>query len=813
MRKTYIILLLLCTWNIMTAQKVNVTNADGVKEFDNLPAALACANTSSTESTVTLLDDIDVKNSPLTLSGTMTLDLNGYQLYGYAQTMIDITNGARVTLADSKGGGVIFQDSDPESTTISVTSGTLHITSGEIRNVQYNKNESCMKQWGVTVCKDGTLNMSGGSINVECTRAAYGVNVNGGTVTINDGKINVKCLRDGAAIYIPSARNVSINGGEIIYNSGFGEYHDIVTNVSTDRLSIKGGRYLHEGNLRKYSGDRHVTVQDGLYTISDSPMTTKAAMIKHTERIFDTVEEALAATAEGDTVVVTNDCTMTANATVKRGTVLLVPYDMAGTCYTKHPEATFHHMEEYVYRTLTIADGVTLTVEGEMSVSARQSSAEGGQFCGAGACHGPHGAVRMGSGALIDVKDGAGLYCWGYISGKGRVEMRNGSALYEALQITDWRGGTISYAISDTTFPFNQYYVQNVEVPVRFHYGSRNMVATDLFFGYSEGSADKEMHRIDDISFINNDGTGLFRTQSNTVVERTYDSATDRMAYIIDGDVELGSIAVDIYDSDSYILSIPNNMTITQRSGSITVNNRYIISAGARITVAPEAIMRTNSNSALYVMGKKDWDCFAALGYVLPLEYTMANGHDNRTVRWHTKTTGDDAASYAKLTDGVLDVQGTLLCNGAVMTSGNSAGVVCTAERQAETETGTKYYGGRITREGPLGTDTLLMCMRKTDTLKKVPVVPMTLRDADNSSLATDKLPGASSAFVYDNGGWHILGDANGDRRVSMADANMVTNHISGTTTPTLSRAAADTNGNGKVDRDDIKIIVQKFME
>lgn len=813
MRRIYIILLLLCAWTAITAQKVSVENIYGIKEFDNLPEALVYANTSITESAVTLLDNVDVQNTPLTLSGNVTLNLNGYELYGYASTMINITNNAEVTIKDSKGGGVIFQDSDPESTTICVTDGTLRINSGEIRNTPYNKNENCLKLWGVKVCNDGTLTMNGGKINVECTKMAYGVYVAGGTATINDGEVNVKCLCNGAAVYVPSARKVLINGGSLFYNSMFGEYHDIVTNVAADRLTINGGKFLHEGNLKKYCANRYVICQAGLYTISDKPMTTLAAMIKHKENFFNTVEEALTAAAAGDTVVVMNDYTMTSDATVKRGTVLLVPYDMAGTCYTKHPESTFHHNEEYVYRTLTIADGVTLTVEGEMSVSARQSSAEGGQFCGAGSCHGPHGAVRIGHEALINVMNGAGLYCWGYIYGDGRVEMGNGSTLYEALQITDWHGGYISYAISDTTFPFNQYYVQNVEVPVKFQYGSRNMVATDMFFGYSKGTEDKEMHRINDVSYISNDGTGLFRTQQNTVIERIYDSLTDRVEYIVNGNMELGSITVDTFDSKNSIFTIPNNITITQQSGDITINNRYTLSAGAKITVFPEATMHISQQGALYVIDKKDWDCFAALGYVLPLEYTMAHGHDNRAVRWSTSSKGDDATSYEKITNGVLDIQGTLLCHGTVMTSSNGANVVCTVEQQAETEAGIKRYGGRIEREGTLATDTLLMCMRNTDTLKKVPVAPMTLRNADNEAFPTDSYADSSETFVYSQGKWHILGDANGDRRVSIADANMVKTHISGIATPTLSPAAADIDGNGKLDQDDIDGIVQKYLE
>ena len=89
----------------------------------------------------------------------------------------------------------------------------------------------------------------------------------------------------------------------------------------------------------------------------------------------------------------------------------------------------------------------------------------------------------------------------------------------------------------------------------------------------------------------------------------------------------------------------------------------------------------------------------------------------------------------------------------------------------------------------------------------------MTLRNAAHEAFPTDSYADSSETFVYSQGKWHILGDANGDRRVSIADANMVKTHISGIATPTLSPAAADIDGNGKLDQDDIDGIVQKYLE
>lgn len=803
---------MMCAWNGAMAQEASVSNADGTMNFGTLTEAVEAANGSTKECVVTLLQDADIADATMQVTATMTLDLNGCELYGYATTMVEILNGGRMTLSDSKGSGTILMESDADATApLTVTNGTLTITGGEIRNIPYN-GAATTKNAGVKVNASGTLNVTGGSIKVECKTYSYAVYINGGTANISGGELYAKCQRYGAALYVPSAKMVTVSGGALNYDSQLGETFDISSSVAATKMQLSGGSYRHEGNLKKYcAGDKFVSVKDGLYVIGDEPFTTRKIHNVTKGVYYDDLTVALSEAQPGDMVSVVNDCTLSADATVKAGVTLLVPFDMLNTCYKDRPEATFHHQEEYVYRTLTIAPGVTLTVLGEMSVSSRLSGAEGGQFTGAGSCYGPHAAVMMGEGSLIDVKDAAALYCWGYIYGDGKVEMQGGSTLYEAFQITDWHGGDISSTIIDTTFPYNQYYVQNVEVPVRFMPGARNMVATNLFFGMSAGTPDKTLHRVDDSPMVSTSNKSLFITGANTVVDRVYDPQTDRIRYTFDGDMTLGCVTMDQFDSNGSILALPNNMSIVQKTGNMTVKKKYVLSAGAEITICPDASMMVDGDARLYVFDKDEWDCFAAKGYVLPLEYTMANGHNNRAVRWGSNTKGNDAASYAKVSDARLDIQGMLVCAGQLLSSKGGAQVVCSKEQTGSIGVTKKLYGGFVSFSAEQQNDEIMMCMNNTTTLKAVAMEPLQLRNADATSYPTDGK--AYNTFVYDNKKWWLRGDANGDRKVSVADANAVLNAIKGNAPAAFSPAAADINGDGKINMNDANGIVNEYVK
>lgn len=104
-----------------------------------------------------------------------------------------------------------------------------------------------------------------------------------------------------------------------------------------------------------------------------------------------------------------------------------------------------------------------------ISIGGQYYAASGGQQ---GRIVGPYGYIKMESGSAIDVQSGASLYAWGFISGSGAVTVESGGSVYEWYQILDFRGGSASSEMGNSVFPFSQYAVQNVEVPLTLHAGA-----------------------------------------------------------------------------------------------------------------------------------------------------------------------------------------------------------------------------------------------------------------------------------------------------------------------------------------------------
>ena len=177
--------------------------------------------------------------------------------------------------------------------------------------------------------------------------------------------------------------------------------------------------------------------------------------------LFDDLNEAAnaaAASAGSKAVVLMNSGTLTAGTyTIPAGVTLLVPFNTSNTLYTTAPQ---HVTEDYqtdqidyvtptAYRTLTMADGANLVINGAMSLSGQHRYTNGSRESG-GSPVGPVGFVRMNSGSNITVNNGGVLYAYGFITGAGTVTAKNGGSVYELFQIMDFRGGTQSTSMEGT---------------------------------------------------------------------------------------------------------------------------------------------------------------------------------------------------------------------------------------------------------------------------------------------------------------------------------------------------------------------------
>lgn len=162
-------------------------------------------------------------------------------------------------------------------------------------------------------------------------------------------------------------------------------------------------------------------------------------------RVFNTLAAATAyaATAGESKIILVGSGSLSGANTLPAGRTLVIPNDSKLIGYTFWAAYAQENVYGKPYRTLTLAEGATLTVHGTLCVSGLQSSVscEGG----AGATStvsGDYGLLVLEEGSKLVLDNGSKAYVYGYISGEGSVDALSGSTIFEDFQIMDWRGGT-----------------------------------------------------------------------------------------------------------------------------------------------------------------------------------------------------------------------------------------------------------------------------------------------------------------------------------------------------------------------------------
>ena len=268
---------------------------------------------------------------------------------------------------------------------------------------------------------------------------------------------------------------------------------------------------------------------DSNRTITAQFVSKELALFETGGQIFDDLNEAIAEAQKNlpATITLAESGKIAGNYTIPSKVTLLIPFDEAKTCYTSTPTAITSAPAATPFRTLTMAAGSSLTLANgaAISIGGQYYAASGGQQ---GRIVGPYGYIKMESGSAIDVQSGASLYAWGFISGSGSVTVQSGGSVYEWYQILDFRGGSASSDMGNKVFPFSQYAVQNVEVPLTLHAGASETVYTAVY----------AMRKINPTSIPFIGDKGMFKIVSGSLT-KAYDGATDRIHYTIDGVAEV----------------------------------------------------------------------------------------------------------------------------------------------------------------------------------------------------------------------------------------------------------------------------------
>ena len=659
------------------------------------------------------------------INKNITLDLNGYTL---SNTLT--VSGGDVTLAYSPFGGTI-------SSNVSVTGGKLILTGGTITGNVNVSAGAILEQNGAAITDDvtnaGTLTTTDGSITGKLTssgaltlnggtftnNSSEAIAITGGTAQIKRGTISGSTYgvqTSGGTTTIEKLAAITgdtkaLNGlsGSLIVNNGKFTNPD---NLIAGTVTFKAGYFQTHSAGTATALDKQVwrntagpEYREGYkFFVGDqaAAQASNVSVCRINTTPYPSLEDALAYAnnnpSKSVTIFMENDYTLPAGYyTLPANATLVVP--MSDDQNIAYPYIT-HRSESayptpYVFRTLTFASGVNMSVLGTIELSGEQFSKGGDPEQSIPG--GPYGRLILKPGSHVTLNDGGELRAWGYVTGdgtraadgtylSGEIDARRGSSVREQFQIGDWKGGDISFTMIQDEypqqkmhlFPIYEYFIQNVESPVKYHPGSALYCST---------AVDAQvLAYANDIKVVGKMGEpAMFLMDEmadaeNTWVRKWYDANKDRQVYEINSGAQLGSMVINlgevpkalidpsqlgnyniVMDSRKYILPLTSNMKIHLLSGYMQFTQSTACLPGMEVEIDKEStISLINQNradvveGALYLYDSDQWGTYVHNGkdgkYGTRVHYSATlNG----------QPTARNISSAAAIGDAILNVHGT----------------------------------------------------------------------------------------------------------------------------------------------------------
>ena len=617
-----------------------------------------------------------------------------------------------------------------------------------------------------TIQVDGKEVSSGASFTKELA-ASESVKVyikSGSTTAIKITMTNVALVSDvtATATFVPAENGTYTVDGKRITE----EYSNTQSSMTAYKVvATPADGYQFLGWYSLTTGKCIATAATTALNI-ESDCTVTAKFVSKSLALFETggqrfadLNEAVAyAQANGQSkITLATDGSISGTYTIPAGITLLIPFDEAGTLYTDAPAAIRTAPASKPFRTLTMSDGASITVNGAISLGGRYYAAGGSEQ---GRPVGDYGYIKMAENSSITVKNGGNLYAWGFISGSGSILAESGATVYEFYQIADFRGGTASSNMGNKVFPFSQYFVQNIEVPLTLNAGANEQV-------YSGVYAMKTTYTTA-INFIGD--TGMFKVKSGSFT-KDYDEKTDRLILSVNGEAELNTLSLKLasmsVNSASYVLPITNNITINIQSGNVTINQDAALLAGVEVNIAEGAGLTVANGKNIYFYDSDEWNSdnfvwgpckFKSVAYAPGKAYNRSNND---------------------LVDAKMDVNGSVTAIGAIYTTGSGADI-CSSN-------GT----GKYIQQGAPGTATATYQYNANgNKAVTIPITPAKLHNADGTYYET-KTAKAGDVINYVKGVWG--GEEPTELTVTFEANGTVEYPVEGTMTPQTVNAKTDT--------------------
>ena len=655
------------------------------------------------------------------------------------------TSGTVTGLSDSNIGLSFSSDADDAwSATGTTITGSVVSVGGTCSDTHHNstltiKNNKATKatlsfnyaieQNSGTITVDGSAVTTNGSFSKELAAgSSITVKIKSGSTTATKITMtNVVLVSDVTATttFVPAENGTYTVDGKAITEE-YSNTQSSMTAYQVVATPADGYQFLGWYNLT--TGKCIATAASTALNI-ESDCTITAKFASKTVALFETggqrfadLNEAVAyAQTNGQSkITLATDGSISGTYTIPAGITLLIPFDAAGTLYTDAPAAIRTTPASKAFRTLTMSEGTSITVNGAISLGGRYFAAGGGQQ---GRPVGDYGYIKMADNSSITVKNGGNLYAWGFISGSGSILAESGATVYEFYQIADFRGGSASSNMGNKVFPFSQYFIQNIEVPLTLNAGANEKVFSGVYAMSTTYTTA--------ISFIGDNG--MFKVASGSFT-KDYDEKTDRLILTVNGEAELNTLSLKLasmsVNSASYVLPITNNISINIQSGKVTINQDTALLAGVEVSIAEGADLTVASGKNVYIYDGDEWNSdnfvwgpckFKSVAYAPGKAYNRTN---------------------ADLKDAKVNVNGSLTAIGAIYTTKGGADI-CSSN-------GT----GKYVQHGTPGTETATYQYNANGNKSvTIPITPAKLHNADGTYTESANAS-AGDTINYVSGVW-----------------------------------------------------------
>ena len=309
------------------------------------------------------------------------------------------------------------------------------------------------------------------------------------------------------------------------------------------------------------------------------------------------------ATATKGTFFLYSDCTLPADVTVPSGVTFLLPYsasDDSGNAKGSTSNATNRESwtleSTYLFKTLTIPQGKTLTVNGTLVVGGvygypdQSSQAHTSGAYSQIVCNGN-----------LNVNGTLNIY--GLVKGSGTVTVKNSAEMSLPFLVNDFDGGTNSKTLYDAgVFPFNEIALNNMQARCVMEYGCKIIGKARIYFHTLDSFTDT------DVTIISTND-GIIQMQSGSTVTTTYNpnkkinaaiggtnlNDFGKLTVTVSGNTKAGSTSLNYsiykFDSANYVFALPYNIDLVIAGGTFSVPYKFRVMPGSCVTVANGATM------------------------------------------------------------------------------------------------------------------------------------------------------------------------------------------------------------------------------